>query len=519
MKLWHVNVRQGSQRSLLVFPASPTLDFDCGHVLDWPTGTTVCWLPGTSGRLIYPATGAAIMAFDTRWKLRTLWALVLVLLVSPVDAQDEAKAEPKPKQDEYFELMKTFVDTFEQVDRNYVKDVDRRKLLEAALRGMIRELDPYSSYIPPEELAKFNQQVDQQFGGIGIQVQHDPRTRRILVISPLPETPAYNAGVRAGDIVTEVEGYDTENMPISRAVELMKGPPGETVSIKVRHLSGTEDVDISMERAIISVKSVLGDKYGEKGKWDFIVDEEQKIGYIRLTQFGRKSAGELAAAIDGLQKDGMKGLVLDLRFNPGGLLSQAVKISDLFIESGTIVSTEGKNTDKKTFDATKAGTLPDFPMAVLINRFSASASEILSACLQDHKRAIVVGERSWGKGSVQNVISLEAGASALKLTTAGYLRPSGKNIHRFPDAKVTDEWGVHPDEKVRFTRKELEDYDEYRRARDVLSETAPPASDFKDRQFEKAIERVRAMISDAGKENAADKDDSEKPAEKAKAAA
>jgi carboxyl-terminal processing protease len=130
-----------------------------------------------------------------------------------------------------------------------------------------------------------------------------------------------------------------------------------------------------------------------------------------------------------------------------------------------------------------------------------------------------VGERSWGKGSVQNVISLEAGASALKLTTAGYLRPSGKNIHRFPDAKVTDEWGVHPDEKVRFTRKELEDYDEYRRARDVLSETAPPASDFKDRQFEKAIERVRAMISDAGKENAADKDDSEKPAEKAKAAA
>ncbi len=459
------------------------------------------------------------MAFDMRWKVRTLWALVLVLMVSPVNAQEKAKAAPKPKQDEYFELMQTFVDTFEQVDRNYVKDVDRRKLLEAALRGMIKELDPYSSYIPPEELARFNQQVEQQFGGIGIQVQPDPRTRRILVISPLPETPAYNAGVRAGDIVTEVEGYDTENMPLSRAVELMKGPPGETVSIKVRHLSATEDEVISMERAIISVKSVLGDKYGEKGKWDFVVDQEQKIGYIRLTQFGRKSADELAAAIDTLQKQGMKGLVLDLRFNPGGLLSQAVKISDLFIDSGTIVSTEGKNTAKRTFSATKAGTLPDFPMAVLINRFSASASEILSACLQDHKRAVVIGERSWGKGSVQNVIELESGASALKLTTAGYLRPSGKNIHRFPDSKVTDEWGVHPDDEIKFTRKELEDYDEYRRARDVLTETAPPESSFTDRQFEKALERVRAMLSEPDGKNEADKDGEKEKDEKAKAAA
>jgi carboxyl-terminal processing protease len=459
------------------------------------------------------------MAFDMRWKVRTLWALVLVLMVSPVDAQDETKAAAKPKQDEYFELMQTFVDTFEQVDRNYVKDVDRRKLLEAALRGMIKELDPYSSYIPPAELARFNQQVDQQFGGIGIQVQPDARTRRILVISPLPDTPAYKAGVRAGDIVTEVEGYDTENMPLSRAVELMKGPPGDTVSIKVRHLSATEDVEISMERAIISVKSVLGDKWGKEGSWDFLVDDEQKIGYVRLTQFGRKSAEELAEAIETLQSQGMKGLVLDLRFNPGGLLSQAVKISDLFVESGTIVSTEGKNTKKRTFEATKAGTLPDFPMAVLINRFSASASEILSACLQDHKRAVVIGERSFGKGSVQNVIELESGASALKLTTAGYLRPSGKNIHRFPDSKVTDEWGVHPDEEVKFTRKELEDYDEYRRARDVLTEAAPPESDFKDRQFEKALERVRAMLNGDGAKDESDKTDKDKPAEKDKAAA
>lgn len=452
------------------------------------------------------------MAFDTRWKLQTLWVLVLVLLVSPVDAQDDAEAAEPAKttsQDEYFELMQAFVDTFEQVERNYVKDVDRRKLLEAALRGMVRELDPYSSYIPPEELARFNQQVDQQFGGIGIQVQPDPRTRRILVISPLPNTPAYNAGVRAGDIVTEVEGYDTENMPLSRAVELMKGPPGEKVSIKVRHMGSTESEEVSMTRAIIKVSSVLGDQWSSDGKWDYLLDKENGIGYIRLTQFGRQSAEELGAAINGLLKEGMRGLVLDLRFNPGGLLSQAVQISDMFVDSGTIVSTEGKNTEKRTFNATKAGTLPDFPMAILVNRFSASASEILSACLQDHKRAVIIGERSWGKGSVQNVIELEAGTSALKLTTAGYLRPSGKNIHRFPDSKVTDEWGVIPDEEVRFTRKELEDYDEYRRARDVLSESGPPESGFADRQLGKALEVVKTALAEEPAEGDSDATDSE----------
>ena len=464
------------------------------------------------------------MPFDTRWKLQTLWTLVLILLVSPVNAQESpqaAKSDARAEQDEYFELMQAFVDTFEQVERNYVKDVDRRKLLEAALRGMVRELDPYSSYIPPEELARFNQQVDQQFGGIGIQVQPDPRTRRILVISPLPDTPAYKAGVRAGDVVMEVEGYDTENMPLSRAVELMKGPPGEKVSIKVRHMGSTDDEDITMERAIIQVRSVLGDHWGERGKWNFMIDKDQHIGYIRLTQFGRQSADELGAAIKSLQKAGMKGLILDLRFNPGGLLSQAVRISDMFIESGTIVSTEGKNTEKRTFSATKAGTLPEFPMAVIVNRFSASASEILSACLQDHKRAVVVGERSWGKGSVQNVIELESGASALKLTTAGYLRPSGKNIHRFPDSKVDDEWGVHPDEglEVRFTRKELEDYDRYRRERDVLTETGPPESDFTDRQLEKALEQLRAALNSTDKKKSPDGGDAEKKPDESKKAA
>ena len=181
-----------------------------------------------------------------------------------------------------------------------------------------------------------------------------------------------------------------------------------------------------------------------------------------------------------------------------------MKISDLFVESGKIVSTKGRNTPERTWNAKKPGTYSDVPMVILVNRYSASASEILSACLQDHKRAVIVGERTWGKGSVQNVINLEDGLSALKLTTASYHRPSGKNIHRFPGAKDTDEWGVMPDEnyKLRFTNEQLRDYLDYRRERDVLSKEGPPKNDFKDEQLAKALEFLSGKL---GKDAAAKK--------------
>jgi carboxyl-terminal processing protease len=226
-------------------------------------------------------------------------------------------------------------------------------------------------------------------------------------------------------------------------------------------------------------------------------DDEGKVGYIRLTHFSRHSADELKAALMQLKEAGMKALVLDLRFNPGGLLSQATDIADLFVEDGSIVSTKGGNAAERVWKAKKPGTFSGFPMAVLVNRYSASASEIVSACLQDHKRAVVIGERTWGKGSVQNVIELEGGASALKLTTASYHRPSGKNIHRFPDSKESDEWGVMPDDKfeVKQSLKEMQDYLEFRRERDVLKEDGPPKSEFSDRQLEKALEYLRGSLA------------------------
>lgn len=419
----------------------------------------------------------------------------------------EQSTEPKPGEspdDKYYDLFREFVDTFEQIDRNYVKEVDRRQLMQAAIQGMLTELDPYSSYIPPDDLDDFTQGIEQEFGGIGIQVQIDPETRRLTVVTPLPGTPAYRAGVLAGDVIMEVGGESTEGFTVEDAVKRLKGAAGEEVEIGVLH-KGSESVErLKLVREVIQVATVLGDRYEKDGTWDFIVDDENKIGYVRLTHFSRRTGEELRDAIDKLKSEGMKGLVLDLRFNPGGLLTEAIEVCDLFLESGTIVSTKGRNVPERSWEATKPGTYGGFPIAVLVNRYSASASEIVSACLQDHQVAVVVGERTWGKGSVQNVIDIGAGESALKLTTASYLRPSGKNIHRFPDSDEDDEWGVEPDERyeVKLSDEELRNYLLGRRKRDVIG--APEDPTFKDPQLERATGYLREKIGD---------NQAEKPAE------
>ncbi len=435
----------------------------------------------------------------------TCGLMVLVVSAFVIAAPEKANEGAKQKDQEYYELMKLFVETFEQVDRNYVKEVDRRELMEAAIQGMVGKLDQYSSYISPEELTQFSEEVEKEFGGVGMQVQIDEHVKRPMVMTPLPGTPAYKAGIKAGDVIMEIDGKSTEEFKtpkdIEKVVKLLKGTPGDPVTLGVRH-SGSDDVQqIKIVRDIIQVATVLGDRYKADGEnWDFMLDGSQKVGYIRLTHFSRRSADELRAALDELVSQGMKGLILDLRFNPGGLLSQATEICDMFIESGKIVSTKGRNTPERSWEAKKEGTYSGFPMVILINHFSASASEIVSACLQDHKRAVIVGERSWGKGSVQNVIDIDEGhegrKSALKLTTASYHRPSGKNIHRFPGATDSDEWGVVPDAgyDVKVDLDENRKYLDYRRERDVLSKSGPPKSDYKDKQLEKGVDAVLKLI-------------------------
>jgi carboxyl-terminal processing protease len=434
-----------------------------------------------------------------------------------VAVEPEAADEPQLTEDEeYFELMQVFVDTFEQIDRNYVSEIDRRELMEAAIRGMVAKLDPYSDYISPDELQQFTEEIEQEFGGVGIQVQFDPNERNIEIMSPLPGSPAYRAGLRPGDRVVAVDGKAVTDFPVGEEIEtaisILKGEPGVTITVSVRRVGTDQVEDIPLTREIIHLDTVLGDRRNEDGSWDFMVDDERQIGYIRLTHFTRRSSEEMRAALNQLRSQGMRGLVLDLRGNPGGLLESAIDISDMFIENGVIVSTQGRNVEERTWTAKRFGTFRDFPMAVLINRFSASASEIVSACLQDHERAIIVGERSWGKASVQNVIELEEGESQLKLTTAGYHRPSGENIHREPDMSESDQWGVMPNEGYRyqFSFDELLAYNDDRRARDVLgSET--PERQFVDTQFDAAlayvIEKLEAPDEEATESTEEDSDD------------
>jgi carboxyl-terminal processing protease len=334
-------------------------------------------------------------------------------------------------------------------------------------------------------------------------------------------TPAYEAGVMAGDVILKIDGKATDHLRMSDAVDLIQGEPGTKVVLTVLHEGGKEPVDVPITRAIIKVQSVLGDrrKPGNK-EWDFMLDRENRIGYIRLASFSKTSTAELRAAVEGLEKDDVRGLILDLRNNPGGLLRAAVEVADLFLNDGVIVSTKGRNHKDEIYRAKLQGTLlsepgREVPMVVLINKYSASASEIVAAALQDHKRAVVAGERSYGKGSVQNVILMENDTSALKLTTASYWRPSGKNIHRFPDkkdfeaAKIDpDEWGVKPTPGFEVSMKDEERlaYMADRAERDVVRDKPkPPAKDkkaagkpkkpFVDRVLQKALEHLKTKIT------------------------
>ncbi len=440
------------------------------------------------------------------WRSFSVMLLLAGLLVGSVLAADP-KEQQSPQNDNDYESYKLLVDTIDQVERNYVKEVDHRELIEAAIRGMMAKLDPYSSYISPQEIEGFRSAVDSEFGGIGIQITIDEGELKIL--SPIYGTPAYKAGLMAGDRIVEIDGKSADDLSLEEAVERLKGQQGTSLSLKVIHPGSENKEDITVMREWIHVETALGYRRNNQGKWDFLFDPDLRIGYIRLTAFSRDTSGELRRALEELKAEKMRGLILDLRFNPGGLLNAAIEVSDLFISEGRIVSTKGRSTAERSWDAHKPDTFAGFPLVVLVNRYSASASEIVAACLQDHKQAIVMGERTWGKGSVQSVIELEDGKSALKLTTASYYRPSGKNIHRFPDAKEQDEWGVMPEQgfQLKLSDKEMVALIQDRRGRDILR-TSPEGKsspdnhnntksqkEFIDRQLQMAVKYLTTALA------------------------
>ena len=332
------------------------------------------------------------------------------------------------------------------IRQHYVDPVDADDLLTSAMEGMTGILDENSTYIPGGAYTSFQDSINQEFAGIGIFVEQPEPGQPVRVITPLVGSPALKAGLLPGDRIVVVNDEDVRSMPLEDVSKRLRGPVDTTVDLVVTRRED-EEVSMTVRRQTIELESVIGDHRDDQNRWVYRLKDDPTIAYTRLTSFGEKTSEELRQVLQDLGED-VRGLILDLRGNSGGLLYAAVDVSNMFIEQGRIVSTRVRgDVVEETIDA-EPGTLvdADLPLAILIDGNSASASEIVAACMQDNGRAGIVGTRSYGKGTVQNIIPLQYGRSALRLTVARYYRPNDKNIHRMPDATEQDEWGVSPDD-------------------------------------------------------------------------
>lgn len=340
-------------------------------------------------------------------------------------------------------------DAIDLIDQYYVDPVDSGSLIEGAMAGLTSQLDRHSEFIPAEMYSAFNDVIQQEFAGIGILVEQPDAGKPVRVVTPLVGSPALAAGMMPGDEIIAVTGENVSEMEIRDVSTRLRGPVGSKTVVRVRRGAGEDvrEVEIRLTRQSISLESVVGDHRDENNRWVFRLSQRPRIAYIHITSFGEKTEGELRTVLRDLNND-FDSLVLDVRGNSGGLLQSAVNVCDFLIDEGRIVTIKSRGgAIDSLYDATPGMLVRgDIPVVVLIDGNSASASEIVAACLQDHGRATVIGTRSYGKGTVQNVLPLEFGRSALKLTTARYYRPNGRNIHRIDDADEDQEWGVSPNE-------------------------------------------------------------------------
>lgn len=362
------------------------------------------------------------------------------------------------------------------IGQRYVDKADEQKLKEGAIRGMVEALnDPYTVYVPKGDAQDFTKDLTGEYVGIGATV--NLRDGYLRIVSPLEDSPSYRAGLMPDDLVKSIDGKSTNGLTVEQCVDLLLGEPSTTVKLVIERDGKEFDQQITRERIKTrAVKGVRRDATNPEN-WDFILDPSRNIAYVRLTQFTPECSTEVANAVaTASAKKPLGGLVLDLRSNPGGLLMEAERIADLFLNEGVIVSTKGRAFDEKVTRAEKRGTLPDFPIAVIVNGDSASASEVLSGALVENNRAIIVGTRSFGKGSVQSVIGLaNGGGSELKLTEQGYFLPSGRSITRKDDSPT---WGVDPTDGyyVPVTDKELIAMFEAQRKQELLRKSPATAN-------------------------------------------
>jgi len=402
-----------------------------------------------------------------------------------------------------------FAEVLGAIERTYLEPVDQQSLFDAAMEGVFSRLDEHSAFVVGDRRDQLESLLDQEFGGVGLELSKPEPHGGIAVVSPVFGSPAWHAGIAAGDQILAIDGVTTLQMPLVEAFRRLRGRPGAAVLLSVSSplaaSSGTVGTDgptrdISLVREIVRTESVLGDRRRGDGTWEWMVEGEPAAATIRITNFGERTADELRRAVEAItsRMTGVKDhaeqqpegnqqvssgvLILDLRGNAGGLLSAAVEVCDIFLDDGVIVSTKGRvlggqragdaETTGDVRRATRGAALADLPMAVLVDGLTASAAEVVAACLQDHGRAIVVGSRTFGKGTVQSILPLSDGSGLLKLTTSEYLRPSRANIHRRSDDDDSDtDWGVSPDRgcEITLTGRQIEALQAWRRTRDIVS--------------------------------------------------
>ncbi len=368
---------------------------------------------------------------------------------------------------------------FSIIDRWALQEAPDQELFDAALEGMVDVLhkygDTHSEFIDAQHCSDFTEEYQQEFGGVGIRLRLLGKPPMPTVIGlPAPDAASFDADVHLADRILAVDGRSTTGLDLEAVRGMVRGAVDETVTLTLLTPGSDKSRDVTLKRAVITVESVLGDLHGADGRWRHMVRVQPRIGYVRIIKFGDKTVAELGRVLADLQRDGVEGLVLDVRDNPGGPVDAAVDVSDMFLPAGrTIVTTLGRDgVERDRSVSTGSGAYPDLPMAVIVDRNSASASEIVAACLQDHRRAAIVGERSYGKGTVQRLMRIESGRSLLKLTSATYRRPSMKKIHRMPGEDESAEWGVSPDPglEVKLPRGEYRVWRKYRERRDLLGE-------------------------------------------------
>jgi carboxyl-terminal processing protease len=423
------------------------------------------------------------MTNEVRWGLACFIAGLAVWLHIGSITNMMGKGDP---------ALVTIAQVHEIVTKRYIEKSPPGKVGYDAIRGMVASLDPHSRFFDPEEAAAFRDNTSGKFGGLGIYITLAKGL--VSVIAPIEGTPAAQAGILPGDLVLEIDGKAHFFKSTSEAVKILKGDPGSPIHLKVLHKGGKAPFEVTVKRSIITIESVRDIR---------LIDAKNKIGTMRIIAFQGDTALEVAKAMARLIKEGAKSVILDLRSNPGGLLRTATQICDLFLgKQKLIVTTKSRNGPDDLIYSRKDPVFDSIKLAILLDEGSASASEILAGALRDHNQAVLIGARSYGKGSVQSVINLLDGRSILKLTTSHYYTPSGRRINRTKEARVEDEWGLLPDIAVTLSLEQKASLAQYQNQLYVLSlkkragkklDKMDKVEEFKDPMLEAALKHMRAV--------------------------